>query len=316
MRGELVVASIGLPFVPKNAGITFKNKVNHPTLWLEALKPREEWAHKGTYGHLLLIGGAQGMLGAIKMAGEAAYRTGCGLVTCTVPKSERLALSASILQEMAWGWPGDGVFASDSWKWFLKKKEKFSCVAIGPGLGRFQGEEKWLKQLIDQVEVPLILDADAINIWAAYPHYFEQNQMERPLIMTPHPGEMARLAQTTVANVEKNRRQIAIDWAQRLNAIIVLKGRYTLIAFPNGRQVINPTGSPALAKAGSGDILTGMIGSLLAQRIPTASAVLMGVYLHGKLGEVLPGVEHTAVAKELIQNIDTVFQQIHIQDAP
>lgn len=314
MCGELVVAPIGLP--PKLDKLAPPNKVNHPTLWQEALKPRTKWSHKGTYGHLLLVGGAQGMLGAIKMAGEAAYRMGCGMVTCAVPKSERLALSAGIYQELAWGWPGDESFDPDSWRYFLERKKKFSCVAIGPGLGRFQGEEKWLKQLIEQIDVPIVLDADALNILSAYPGYFKKNQTNRSMVITPHPKEMARLAQTTVEEVERNRREIALKFAQQWNVIVVLKGKYTLIAFPDGKLVINPTGNAVLAKAGSGDILTGMIGSLLAQRLSPSAAVLMGVYIHGKLGEVWQGMEQTAVASDLLSHIDTVLKQIHMEFAP
>lgn len=314
--GELIVAPIGLPPLGGDSPLVPMAKVNHPALWRDQLKPRKEWAHKGTYGHLLLIGGAQGMLGAIKMAGEAAYRSGCGMVTCAVPQSERQALSASVLQELAWGWPGEESFAPDSWEWFAQRKKRFSAVAIGPGLGRFPGEEEWLKQLIRQVEVPLVLDADALNILADHPRCLERNSGSRPIIITPHPGEMARLAQTTVAEVEKQRHRIAKEWAEKTRTIVVLKGRYTIIAFPDGRQVVNPTGGPALAKAGSGDMLTGIIASFLAQRMPVSSAVLMGVYLHGKLGEAVQALAHSATASDLIRSIGAVYEQIHKDFAP
>jgi ADP-dependent NAD(P)H-hydrate dehydratase / NAD(P)H-hydrate epimerase len=139
---------------------------------------------------------------------------------------------------------------------------------------------------MQKIDLPLVLDADALNILADYPELFSLRNRVAPTVLTPHAKEMARLLRITVAEVEQKRSVVAKELAQRTGMIVVLKGRYTLIALPDGKQILNPSGSPALAKAGSGDLLTGLIGSWLAQSIPVAEAVAMAVYLHGKAGEI------------------------------
>jgi hydroxyethylthiazole kinase-like uncharacterized protein yjeF len=303
MRGELKVAEIGIFPVSGKTEREPKSRLNTPLLWEEYVKPRQEWAHKGTYGHLHVIGGAKGMLGAVVMAGEAAYRMGAGYVTLTVPESERLALAAKVTQQLVWSWPGQEFFAADSAAVWKEKKERFSAVAIGPGLGRFAGEEKWLGQLMAEIEVPLVLDADALNILAAHPSLFQRRREGAVTILTPHPGEMARLVGSSTAEVESRRHQVAKKLAQETGMFVVLKGRYTVIAFPDGTQMLNPTGSPALAKAGSGDLLTGMIGSMLAQRIPPDKAVPMAVFMHGKAGEIAGHSPHSVMVDDLLRAI-------------
>ncbi|MBH8599520.1 NAD(P)H-hydrate dehydratase [Thermoactinomyces sp. CICC 10523] len=306
VRGKLKVAEIGIFSGHEKTEREPRARLNTPCLWQEYAQPRQEWAHKGTYGHLHVIGGAGGMLGAVVMAGEAAYRMGAGYVTLTVPESERLALAAKVTQQLIWSWPGQEVFdagSADVWK---EKRERFSAVAVGPGLGRFAGEEQWLGQLMEEVEVPLVLDADALNILAAHPSLFRWRKKGAVTILTPHPGEMARLIGSSTAEVEVQRHQVARQLALKTDMFVVLKGRYTVIAFPDGKQVLNPTGSPALAKAGSGDLLTGMIGSLLAQRIPAEKAVPMAVYLHGKAGEIAGPSSHGVMVDDLLRAIARV----------
>jgi ADP-dependent NAD(P)H-hydrate dehydratase / NAD(P)H-hydrate epimerase len=283
--GEVQVADIGLAPLPDSLAQTVAT-VNSPQRWESFLPPRNPWSHKGTWGHLLLIGGAGGMLGAIEMAAQAAYKAGVGLVTCTVPASQTGALAVKMTQELIWSWPGEGTFAVDSVRCWEQVKSSVSTVAIGPGLGRFSGEEEWLGTLMQKIDLPLVLDADALNILADYPELFSLRNRVAPTVLTPHAKEMARLLRITVAEVEQKRSVVAKELAQRTGMIVVLKGRYTLIALPDGKQILNPSGSPALAKAGSGDLLTGLIGSWLAQSIPVAEAVAMAVYLHGKAGEI------------------------------
>lgn len=297
--GQLHIADIGV-IVPdkKPAAI-----VNHPTLWPEGRKPRSPWAHKGDFGHLLILGGGAGMVGAARMAGMAAYRTGAGKVTLAVPEETAKRLQTQVLQEMVWSWPGEEQFAKDVEQHWQRRMDIFSAVAIGPGVGRFAGEKEWLRTLISMISQPLVLDADALNILATEPSILSQTASST-VIITPHPGEMARLAGCSIADVERQRPIIARQFAQQWNVITVLKGRYTLIAFPDGKIVLNPTGSPALAKAGSGDVLTGMIGAFLAQKIPVDQAVTMAVYLHGEAGEQEAlGAEHSLDVLELIKGI-------------
>lgn len=309
--GEVIVRDIGLtPFALGAAPIP-RAKLNHPSLWSEYCTKRDPWAHKGTYGHLLVVGGARGMLGAVAMAEEAAYRMGTGLVTLAVPESERLALHVKSTQALVWGWPGDGVFGAGSEAVFQERADRFSALVIGPGLGRFEGEEPWMAQLLKQADLPLVLDADACNILADHPTLFSLvSHRKQATVLTPHPGEMARLIGRSVAEVEAGRPQMARALAAQLQAVIVLKGRYTLIAFPHGECIVNPTGGPALAKAGSGDLLAGMIGALLARRIPAEKAVPMAVYIHGRMGELTGVQEHSVMVTDLCQAIPVVLDQL------
>ncbi|SFJ73629.1 NAD(P)H-hydrate dehydratase [Thermoflavimicrobium dichotomicum] len=283
--GDVSVVDIGLP-KEFPADLQPKARLNVPLLWEAHQKTRDPWAHKGTYGHVLIIGGTRGMLGAVVMAGAAAYRMGAGMVTIAVPDGQATALAAKVTQELVWTWPGEDVFTAESAKRFADRASRFSSVAIGPGLGRFPGEDIWLSQLLREVEVPLVLDADALNILADHPHLFAERSSAFPTILTPHPGEMARLLRCSVSEIEAARPQMAQTLADQTGMIVILKGRFTIIAFPERGQIVNTTGSPALAKAGSGDLLTGMLGSFLAQDIPVDQAVPMAVYYHGRAGEI------------------------------
>lgn len=304
--GEWKVVDIGiLPNQVPSASI------NHPASWQHSLRPRSPWSHKGTFGHLLVIGGAEGMLGASTMAGEAALRTGVGKVTLAVPESQHAACANKVTQAMVWSWPGMKQFEEESYSCFQQRKGDFSAVAIGPGLGRFLGEEKWLGALLRQIETPLILDADALNILADYPELITCRDRALPTVCTPHPGEMARLLQVSTKEVEENRSTIARDYAQRTGMMVVLKGRYSIIAFPDGRQVVNITGHPALAKAGSGDLLTGIIGSFIAQGIEPDQAVKMAVYIHGKAGEqAITSSEYSVLYTDILAQLGPILHQL------
>ncbi|SEN38840.1 NAD(P)H-hydrate dehydratase [Lihuaxuella thermophila] len=307
--GEVKVADIGLAPVP-DVNLEPSARINLPDEWKQHLRSPSPWAHKGTHGHVWIIGGSQGMLGAVTMAGQAAYRTGAGLVTLTVPRSEHPALAAKATQEIIWSWPGEGVFSRTSYQWLDQRKSRYSAVAIGPGLGRFAGEEEWLGELMKKIEVPLVLDADALNILADHPALVEKRPPHLPTVLTPHPGEMARLIGCTVKEVETSRREAATELARQTGMTVVLKGRYTILAFPDGKQRLNVTGSPALAKAGSGDLLTGMIASFLARNIPVKDAVCMAVYLHGKAGELAAKfLPQSVVVSDILSAMETALHQ-------
>ncbi len=313
MSGELIVVDIGLPPFPDRK-LEPAAKMNDPAWWKDAWPVRDEWSHKGSHGHLLLIGGGKGMLGAICMAKEAAYRMGAGYVTLTVPESERHTLAAKATQALIWPWPGEEFFSAQSAEKFRQKADRFTSVAIGPGLGRFPGEEQWLKELLTTVKVPLVLDADALNILADNPDllYLCQKR-EVPAILTPHPGEMARLTSLSTAEVEANRRETARFFAEKTGMIVILKGRHTLIAHPDGTLHLNNSGSPALAKAGSGDLLTGMVGSLLAQKVPPFLAACMAVYLHGKAGEMTGVQVNSVMYKDILQGLERAISQEFVE---
>ncbi|OYD06784.1 NAD(P)H-hydrate dehydratase [Paludifilum halophilum] len=301
--GNVRVEDIGIPQQAVHLSPP-SSRINEPSLWQAYLKPRSRWSHKGDFGHLLVVGGSRGMLGAAVMAGTAALRTGAGLATVAVPEGQEQALAAQVTEALVWGWPDDGQghFSAGFPQDWEKRVRRLKAVAAGPGLGRFDGEEEWLRRLLQQAPVPLVLDADALNILSKDPSLLRERR--QPTVLTPHPGEMARLSGQGVKEVESSRRRIAREWAQAWGVTVVLKGTYTLIAFPDGTQVLNTTGGPALAKAGSGDILTGILGALLARGIPEKAAVPMGVYLHGLAGQqAVTSTEHSVLARDVIAAI-------------
>jgi len=252
--GRLIVADIGSPSDLVHSDL----RVSEAHDFAGLFAPRRPESHKGDFGHVLLIGGAPGKTGAAAMSGLAALRTGAGLVTVACSDSSRLApeLMSNSLEDFS-----------------LERK---TVLAVGPGLGP---RPDLLARLMHEATVPMVIDADGLNSIAGT--NFQGRGVHT--ILTPHPGEMARL---TGAKVD-DRWTTARDFARGRNVCVVLKGHRTLIGFPDGVVWINPTGSPAMAKGGSGDILTGMISGLVAQfpnEIP--KAVRAAVFLHGRCGEL------------------------------
>lgn len=304
--GRCKVVEIGI--VPNQEPIS---KINHPRHWQHVLMDRSPWSHKGDYGHLLIIGGSSGMTGAAVMAAQSAFRTGIGKVTITVPESEQQICASQVPQAMTWSWPGTKQFQPNSYRMFLERSREFSAVTIGTGLGRFSGEDQWLGTLLKQIQVPLILDADALNILANYPEILNHRSRSLTTICTPHPGEMARLLDCSVREVEANRSTIALDYAKKTGMIVVLKGRYSVIAFPDGSQRINLSGHASLAKAGSGDLLTGIIGSFMAQGLDPKEAVSAGVYIHGKAGELaVSNSSHSVIYTDILAQLGPILHQL------
>lgn len=268
--GELVVAPIGIPsrFID-----------DEPEHWLHVteareagtvLAPRASSGHKGTYGHVLVVGGAAGKSGAAAMAGLAALRAGAGLVTVACEGAPPMApeLMTAPLGEP----PVEGK----------------TVLAVGPGLGTEPGAAALLGKLL-ALETPRVLDADALNLVAAggLAEGVAEGLDVRGCILTPHPGEMGRLAGLSAGEVQENRLAVARGFARERQCTLVLKGHRTLIAFADGRVWINPTGNPGMATGGSGDVLTGLIAGVLAQepRRPR-EAVIAAVWLHGRAGDL------------------------------
>jgi len=252
--GRLIVADIGIPADFLQSDL----EVSEPRDFASLFASRKPESHKGNFGHVLVIGGAPGKMGAAAMAGLSALRAGAGLVTvaCSDP--------ARLVPELM----------SDSLDDF--SLEKKTVVAAGPGLGP---NRPLLERLMEEVCVPMVIDADGLNSIAGTG--FRGRGMET--ILTPHPGEMARLMGAPV----KDRLPDAKKFARDRNVCVVLKGHRTLIAFPDGRVWINPTGSPAMAKGGAGDILTGMVAGVVAQHPhEIETAVRAAVWLHGRCGEL------------------------------
>jgi len=267
--GAVTVAPIGIPpaFIEEEAS-HWLNLVE-PTLFARLFAPRERGAHKGSFGHVLVFGGAQGKGGAAAMAGAAALRSGAGLVTVAADRRERATVTSLMPELMTGDWD-DGVGDRD-------------VLALGPGLGREPEAEANARYLFANAAVPAVVDADALNALAST----ALNGSGHVRVLTPHPGEMSRLCGTSIAAVQNDRVNIARTFATNHACIVVLKGQRTVTALPDGRVFVNPTGTPAMATAGSGDVLTGLIAGLLAQFPHDAvDAVLAAVWLHGRAGEL------------------------------
>lgn len=258
-------------------------EVEHPPL----PEPRAPATHKGHFGHVLVIAGSRRMAGAAALCSAAATRAGAGLVT--------LACPAGIQPHLAAAWPTtmtlplketpDGTIALGAWPQLEPFFDKATVVAAGPGLGRNPSTDLLVHRLIERSPLPLVLDADALNAIAGnagllYP-------ARAPVIVTPHPGEMSRLCGRAAAEVQANRRGAACDFAERHRVIVVLKGAETIVAGA-GKVFINASGNPYMASGGAGDVLTGMIAALLAQRLNPFDAARTAVYWHGLAGDRAP----------------------------
>lgn len=287
-RGTLSVVDIGLPdarvqqtpTTPDEAVVTLTTR----DAMAGCLTPRPRGAHKGTFGHLLVVAGSTGKSGAAALTSRAALRAGCGLVTCAIPKSCG-GIFAGLPEAMTLPLPETdaGSLSRDAWNLLTAAMNGKAAVAIGPGLSREKETAALICRLVAETALPMVIDADAINAIASAPSVLQARR--GPTILTPHPGEMARLAGVSVEFVQNNRFAIAGDFAKRYNVVVVLKGAHTLVASPTGEIAINDTGHPGMATAGTGDVLTGIIGSLLAQRMTPWYAARLGVWLHGMAGD-------------------------------
>jgi NAD(P)H-hydrate epimerase len=276
--GELIVGAIGSP-PDLYAGAWLS--LLEPAMFVELLAPRKPSGHKGTYGHVLVVAGSRGKTGAAAMAGLAALRAGAGLVTVASAESAIAEISAHAPELMTEPLPEteSGSIALNANLTALALGK--NVAAMGPGLGRAPQIAAMVQALSGSFEGPMVLDADALI------GPLEDGPDSRIRILTPHPGEMARLTGKTTAEVQADRIGAARTYATAHGVTLVLKGQRTAIAFPDGRVWINPTGTPAMGKGGSGDILTGMIAGLVAQfPLRAEQAVAAAVYLHGLAGQL------------------------------
>ncbi len=306
----IVVAPIGSPqgAIVSEMGLTWAGSA----LSL-AQTPRAAMANKGNFGHVLVVGGSVGKSGAPSMTSLGALRVGAGLVTAAVP-APVLPLVSSVARELM-TWPlaatDTGSISSENMVSVVAALTSGKTVlAIGPGLGQSPETIKFTTGLLSTTKMPTVIDADALNILAAKPVLLTKLAKGRTLVLTPHPGEMARLTGLTVAEVQANRLDVARNFAQQNGVTLVLKGWRTLIVHPDGRVAINTTGNPGMAKGGSGDLLTGLVAGLLAQYPgEPARAIEAAVYLHGLAGDLAVRVadEHTLLATDCLSQLSSAF---------
>jgi ADP-dependent NAD(P)H-hydrate dehydratase / NAD(P)H-hydrate epimerase len=282
--GDIVIADIGIP------GEVLES-VEGPRVDLltrgsmrELITPRAADSHKGDYGRVLIVAGSLGKTGAAHLSAIGALRSGAGLVTIATPASCQRVIAAmapeymtEALSETADGLDAEGVDRVLEWA--------RDVVAIGPGLGAAASTREFVRQLVDRATMPMVIDADGLNAFAADPDRLAGRE-GRDLIITPHPGEMARLVGMSTDEVQASRLEVARNFAVAHHLYVVLKGHRTLIATPDEKVFINPTGNPGMATGGTGDVLTGMIAAWLAQLLDAEAACKLAVYLHGMAGDL------------------------------
>jgi NAD(P)H-hydrate epimerase len=316
--GPVVVAEIGSPAeaVTSASGLRWAGASK-----AIAERPRDVNSNKGMYGHVLVVGGSYGTSGAPAMTSVAALRAGAGLVTAAVPRSivDAVAGVAPELMMAALEQGREGAIllqnlASGGLERLMQEKH-ISVAALGPGLSTRGEASEFAREFVARVKLPMVVDADALNAFAG--RAAELNGEGRVLVLTPHPGEMARLAGMTVKEVEADRVGLARKFATEHQVTLVLKGWRTLVAHPDGQIAVNTSGNPAMAKGGSGDILTGIVAAMLAQ-FPddVARAVEAAVYLHGLAGDFAAQAmdEHTVLATDTVMHLSDAFRY-RVKDA-
>ncbi len=254
---------------------------------IRGLVPRRPaHGHKGTFGHLFVIAGSVGFTGAAKMAGLAAYRAGAGLVTVGIPHPLARLVAPSLMEVMYLRLPGteDETIAHDALEPALAFARDKDAVVIGPGLSRQQSTVSFILDFISRAETPLVIDADALNAISENRALLSQDHA--PWILTPHPGEMARITGLSAADVQKDREGVARRMAEESASVVVLKGNRTVIAAPGKTPVVNPTGNEGMGSGGTGDVLSGILGALMAQGMPPWEAACVGVHVHGLAGDI------------------------------
>lgn len=313
--GRLVVADIGIPQRWAEALPDAPDYCDAAAA--RALLPRRPVnAHKGLAGHLFIVAGSLGMSGAAALAANAAVAAGAGLVTLATPASIQPVIAAKTTEAMTMRLDdgGFGYVTLSALDALLAACASCEAVAMGPGLGRDAETARVVAALAGKTDVPLVLDAD--GLFALTDHHDDVRARRAPTVVTPHAGELARLMKTTVEEIERDRAASARAAAAALNAVVVLKGAGTIVAAPDGRISYNSTGNPGMASGGMGDVLTGIIGALLAQGLEAFDAARLGVYLHGAAADILAGPLrwHPLRAGQLIETVGPAWKRLAMHD--
>jgi NAD(P)H-hydrate epimerase len=309
LAGKIVIAPIGLSTSDVERGITTflleRDDVKH----LFPRRPRD--SHKGDWGRLLLVAGSLGKTGAAVLAARAAMRSGSGLVTVATPVSQQPVVAALVLEPMT-----EPVAETAAQTVGLASLDRLraladacDAIAIGPGLGLDADTADVVTALTRDLGKPLVLDADALT---ALVGRLDVLRSGAPRVLTPHPGEMARLLGVSTTDVQRDRITVAQDFAARHGVHLVLKGATSVIARPDGRVLLNPTGNAGMASGGTGDVLTGVVGAFLARGLDPGDALAAGVYLHGRAGDLAAARhgEESLIASDVIEALPEAFADL------
>jgi NAD(P)H-hydrate epimerase len=312
--GDVVVADIGIP------AAVFRTLDGPHLSTIDAvdLRPglplRPADAHKGTFGHVLVVAGSRGKTGAAALAARGALRSGAGLATVATPASCLPVVAALAPEYMTLALDDeDGACAASALRTVLDAQA--DVIAVGPGLGTGPGAAALVRGLLAHDRRPLVIDADAINVLALAPEAL-RGTPGRPVILTPHPGELARLAGVGTADIQRDRLAAVRGTAARHGVHVVLKGHRTLVAAPDGCVSINTTGNPGMATGGSGDVLTGMIAAWMAQVVDPAYACRLAVYLHGLAGDLaaIAESETALIAGDIVDHLGAAMRVLAGED--
>ena len=323
--GPIVIAPIGSP--EEAIQSSFNLNLITPKDIAELLGPRPRDSNKGMYGHVLVVGGSLGKAGAAAMAGFSALRSGAGLVTVATPRSVLSTvagfhpeLMTEPLEET-----GDGTISIYALDLLQQLAENKTVLAIGPGISRNEETAEVVRKVVAGSGVPVVLDADGLNAFEGRADELDRRELRgraenaektRILVLTPHPGEMARLTGLSIKAIQRDRVNVARNFAHEHGLILVLKGDRTVVAGPDGEAWINPTGNPGMATGGTGDILTGIVAGMLAQNPQRAfQAVLAAVYLHGLAGDIACDHlgEQALVATDLVKALPEAFRRVRAE---
>lgn len=310
LAGRVQVISIGIPEGEVGKGIT--TYLLEPADIAALFPARRRQAHKGTFGHLLVVGGSRGKTGAPALAARAAMRMGAGLVTVGAPASQQPIVASLLLESMSEALPetGAGTIALEAADAISVLAAVRDAVALGPGLGLESETQEAARRLVSDLPQPMVIDADALSALAG--HLDVLARRRGPRCLTPHPGEMARMLGVTVADVEGDRIACVRDFVRAHGVHLVLKGATSVVGDPDGRIFLNPTGNPGMASGGMGDVLTGMVGALLARRAEPGAALRAAVYVHGLAGDlaVVTLGQESLIAADLIDALPRALRAL------
>ncbi len=311
LTGRLKIIEIGIPpHVAADVGC--RQYLITPGSLKAAIPRRSMAAHKGHTGHVLILAGSPGKTGAAAMAATSAMRAGAGLVTLGIPASLNPILETVITEAMTVGLAetSDQTLADSAFDQITSLMAGKRCLAVGPGLGTDPSTGRLLSRLIEHCPIPMVIDADGLNLIAEDPSILTKAQS--PIVLTPHPGEMARLTGAATSAVQNDRIGYARSFARRHRVYLVLKGAATLVALPDGTVFVNATGNPGMAAGGMGDVLTGLVAGLIAQGMAPDTAARASVYLHGSAADRL--FNHQApqgyLATEVMHGLPQAMQEL------
>lgn len=277
-----------------------KNQVITKAYIQSLIQPRKKFSHKGTYGHAWLIAGSLGKMGAAVLSAKACMRSGAGLVSVHLPQTGNVIMQNALPEVMT------SIDAHNDWITQFPSDISYSSLGIGPGIGTAEPTSKCLLQVLKQAKKPLVIDADALNILGMHPEWL--SWIPAGSILSPHPKEFERIAGKSENDFERHQQQLTLSQQYRL--YIILKGAHTCITTPEGQSYFNTTGNPGMAKGGSGDILTGILTSLLAQGYSSLDTCLMGVFVHGYAGDLAKSEkgETGMIASDICEALPLAFE--------